>query len=75
MYIHPETQNGGLWFWVEYLSGWQWTENSIFPFHRAHSNAKWYWFNQEKSTQKQRIFLSIRTQVEMDTGTNIKSIF
>ncbi|MAL85156.1 MAG: hypothetical protein CMI23_02205 [Opitutae bacterium] len=61
MYIHPETQNGGLWFWVEYLAGWQWTEKSIFPFHRAHSDAKWYWFNQEKSTQEQRIFFEYTT--------------
>ncbi len=56
MYIFPETSNNGLWFWVEYLSGWQWTEKTIFPYHRAHTNAKWFWFNKEKSTQHQRIF-------------------
>ena len=56
IYIIPENNLGNLWFWVDYLSGWQWTSKSIFPYHRAHSQAKWFWFNKEKSTQEIRLF-------------------
>jgi hypothetical protein len=56
VYVIPEDNLGNLWFWVDYLSGWQWTSKNIFPYHRAHSQAKWFWFNKEKSTQESRLF-------------------
>ena len=56
VYIIPEDDTGSLWFWVDYLSGWQWTSKNIFPYHRAHSQAKWFWFNKEESTQESRLF-------------------
>ena len=56
IYIIPEDDTGSLWFWIDYLSGWQWTSKNIFPYHRAHSQAKWFWFNKEESTQESRLF-------------------
>ena len=56
IYIIPEDSGGNLWFWVDYLSGWQWTSKAIFPYHRAHTQAKWFWFNKAQSTQEARLF-------------------
>jgi hypothetical protein len=56
IYLIPENSTGSLWFWVDYLSGWQWTSSAVFPHLRGHSLAKWYWFNKEKSTQNNRLF-------------------
>ena len=56
VYIIPQDSTGSLWFWVDYLSGWQWTSSTVFPYLRGHSQAKWYWFNKEKSIQTNRIF-------------------
>ena len=56
IYLIPENSAGSLWFWVDYLSGWQWTSSTVFPHFRGHSLAKWYWFNKEKSVQSNRLF-------------------
>ena len=56
VYLIPENSTSSLWFWVDYLSGWQWTSSSVFPYIRGHSQAKWFWFNMEKSTYTNRIF-------------------
>ena len=73
MYIHPETQNGGLWFWVEYLSGWQWTENQSFLFIGPIQTQNGIGLIMKNRLMSKEYFLSIRPQVAMDTGTNIKS--
>ena len=56
IYIIPEDDAGSVWFWVDYLSGWQWSLKTIFPYHRAHTQAKWFWFNKAQSTQEARLF-------------------
>jgi uncharacterized repeat protein (TIGR02543 family) len=56
IYLIPENNSSSLWFWVDYLSGWQWTSSNIFPYLRGHTEARWMWFHMENSTQSNRLF-------------------
>ncbi len=62
IYLIPEDSSGSLWFWVDYLSGWQWTSPTLYPYIRGHSLGKWYWFNKEKSSQASRLFFEYSDQ-------------
>ena len=45
-----------IWFWVEFLDGWQWTTANIYPFVHTGASATWYWFNKDLSTVEKKIF-------------------
>ena len=56
MYVIQDQETLGVWFYLEYLSGWQWTKPDVFPYFRTHSEARWSYFNKDKSTQATRLF-------------------
>ena len=56
MYVMQDEKTNAVWFYLEYLNGWQWTSPDVFPYFRTHSEARWSYFNKEKSTQANRLF-------------------
>lgn len=56
MFMDPQKQDLSVWFWVEFLDGWQWTTANIYPFVHTNNSATWYWFNKNLSTVKNKIF-------------------
>jgi uncharacterized repeat protein (TIGR02543 family) len=56
IFMDMQKEDLSVWFWVEYLDGWQWTTANIFPFIHTNSSAAWHWFDQNLSTTKTRLF-------------------
>jgi uncharacterized repeat protein (TIGR02543 family) len=56
MFMDPQKADLSVWFWVEFLDGWQWTTANIYPFIHTSNSATWYWFNKDLSTSKNRLF-------------------
>ena len=55
MFMDPQKADLSVWFWVEFLDGWQWTTANIYPFIHTSNSATWYWFNKDLSTPSKRI--------------------
>lgn len=56
MYVIQNKSTLGVWFYLEYLNGWQWTKPGVFPHFRTHSKARWSYFSADNSTQENRLF-------------------
>jgi len=55
MFMDPQKADLSIWFWVEFLDGWQWTTANIYPFVHTSNSATWYWLNKDLSTPSKRI--------------------
>ena len=56
MFMDPQKADLSVWFWVEFLDGWQWTTANIYPFVHTSNSATWYWFNKDLSTVEKKVF-------------------
>ena len=58
MFMDPYKADLSVWFWVEFLDGWQWTTPSIWStrggFIHTNKSATWHYFDQSVSTTKTR---------------------
>lgn len=58
MFMDPHKADLSVWFWVEFLDGWQWTSPSIWTtrggFIHTNKDATWHYFDQNLSTAKIR---------------------
>ncbi|SVE48938.1 uncharacterized protein METZ01_LOCUS501792, partial [marine metagenome] len=52
-----------VWIWIEFLDGWFWTNQTIYPFIYDYSNSEWIWFNRDDSTREEgnRLFYRYST--------------
>ncbi|MBN38370.1 MAG: hypothetical protein CMI29_07875 [Opitutae bacterium] len=56
IFMDPQKADLSVWFWIEFLDGWQWTTANIYPFLHTSNSATWYWFNKDLSTVKKKLF-------------------
>ena len=56
MFIDPQRADKSVWFWVNFLDGWQWTTSNIYPFIHTNKSATWHWFHKQMSTSDKRLF-------------------
>jgi uncharacterized repeat protein (TIGR02543 family) len=56
MFMDLQKPDLSVWFWVEFLDGWQWTTANIYPFVHTSNSATWYWFNKNLSTVENKVF-------------------
>ncbi|MBT3637997.1 MAG: hypothetical protein HN531_13750 [Opitutae bacterium] len=56
MFMDPQKADLSVWFWVEFLDGWQWTTTNVYPFVHTGASATWYWFNKDLSTVEKKVF-------------------